>query len=234
MSHMERDITQVRPAGAGSVKPSVVWGAIAATPLAILLSQLGLLFMFLGLFFFILFGLLIGAVMYRLGAPRRPILRTRLIAGGTAVAVFAWGLGLYVEARSLPGKVGVRVLAQTHHLPVDLSRDQALRNIKDQVQEYLRTHHLTSGLVGYVHWMVAGDPIAIGVTPDAEPVEYPTLQSPVGFAVRLILSLGLILAAILSQILSLQKIEDTPIVGQDDADDAAAAPAGINGNGPQG
>ena len=77
----------------------VVAGAIASLPLAWLLSYAAFLMFFLGLFFFALFGLLIGAVVYRVAFGNQPYSRTTVLLGTTILVAVPWTFSIVKEAR---------------------------------------------------------------------------------------------------------------------------------------
>src|SRR3990172_853649 len=65
-------------------------GTVVSLPLAWLLSYAAMLPFYLGLFFFMLFGLVIGAVAFRVAAPGRPYHRFAVLAGTTLIVGVCW------------------------------------------------------------------------------------------------------------------------------------------------
>lgn len=222
---MNESMTTPGSGGRSALGRMTIAGLLIATPLGAILSMLGLLFMFLGLFFFILFGLLIGAVMYRTGHSARPLARSGLVFVGTVVSMYAWFFGLYLEAYSQPRKISEKVLQETPKIPLDMTRAEALASVGHQVRDYFREHYGSAGIVGYSRWILSGESIDMRVTPKTKVITSTTPQSWWGYPVRVLLSLGLMMMGIFSQILPLQEREDPPDVTWTDPSAEATVPA---------
>ena len=78
---------------------AVVVGLIVILPFAWLLSHAALLPFFLGLFFFVLFGLLVGAVMHRVASRGRSYCSMSLVPGTTNVVMVGFCVSIAQEAR---------------------------------------------------------------------------------------------------------------------------------------
>ena len=90
---MEAEVARER----GWIGWSLVSGCVVGVPAGALLAYLAVLPMFLGLFFFLLVSLLVGAVMFRFGRSAAPVARRTLWAVGIAVVIVIWFTGLVVE-----------------------------------------------------------------------------------------------------------------------------------------
>ena len=73
---------------------ALVAGCLLALPVGWLLATLAMLPFFLGLFFCMLFSLLVGAVVYRVGKPAAPQARPLLWMIGIAVGLAVFGVSL--------------------------------------------------------------------------------------------------------------------------------------------
>lgn len=82
---------------------ALVAGCILALPIGWLLATLAMLPFFLGLFFCMLFSLLVGAVVYRVGKPAAPQPRPRLWLLGIAVGLAVFGVSLVCEYYNVRG-----------------------------------------------------------------------------------------------------------------------------------
>src|SRR5262245_21649393 len=104
--------------------PSLAAGLAIGLPLGIVLSYLAALPYFLGLFFFVLFGLVIGALLFRFGADRRPMAWS-IVGLATAMVVTAtWCASLVVEARTFVGDRAEFALSRVPTLPAGIKREQ--------------------------------------------------------------------------------------------------------------
>src|SRR3989304_7721151 len=77
-------------------------GMVVSLPFAWLLSFAAALPFYLGFFFFLLFGLVIGAVAFRIAAPGRPYGRFAVLAGTTLIVGVCWTTALVKERTGFP------------------------------------------------------------------------------------------------------------------------------------
>ncbi len=189
---------------------AVLVGAIVALPFAWLLSHAAMLPFFLGLFFFALFGLVIGALMHRIAAPARPFGRLTVLAGTTLVVLLGWGVSIAQEARDVPRK-----MAATAGQGVRSIGDRTLAEFEAAVAEGIRAHikerFPPGGTLGYVRWVLVD-----GVTPKGtlELVDAPlrATQRRGWWAVRVVLAIALFAFGVGSQTLPLRlAVEPSPL-----------------------
>lgn len=181
----------------------VLGGALAGLPIGWLLSYGGLLPFYLGLFFFLLFGLLLGAVVYRLGAPARPLGRAWL-AGGTAVVVLVtWGVSMLIEAHTFPSQVAKVALEKTRKLPAGATPDSFLRDSQDDVARHLRDKYAPGGVIGYMRWQLTDSQIKPPV--GRLPKTFRSTQPRLWWGIRVLLSITLLSVGIYSQIAALRR-----------------------------
>ncbi len=188
----------------------VTVGTAVSLPFGWLLSHTASLPYYLGLFFFVLFGLVVGAIIHRVAAPRRPYTTGVILAGSTVVVLVGWAFSIAVEGHALPAgladiaarstlSLGDRTLAEYHDY------------IADQVRGFLRDDYPPGGTIGYVHWVLTSGEITKG---RIESVRR-TLRQPqrkVRWAVRVVLSVGLWAFGIASQTLLLRQARDPAAV----------------------
>ena len=89
---------------------AVAVAAVVSLPCGYLLSYGAFILTYFGLFFFLLFGLLIGAIMFRIALPARPVPRWQVLTGSLIVAAVCGGFSLAVECWQFPSDAAKRML----------------------------------------------------------------------------------------------------------------------------
>jgi len=138
---------------------AVLAGAGTGLPIGWLLCYGGLLPFFLGLFYFLLLGLIVGAVAYRVGLPARPLPKIWLVVGAAVVVLFTWGISILVEAYDFPDQVADVAVRQPRKLPAGMTPEQYRRQSAQEVSAYMRERHPPGGVIGYVHWALTSSRI---------------------------------------------------------------------------
>jgi hypothetical protein len=194
------------PRAAPPIAPAVAswWWAVAAgtalgIPLGYLLSYGAALLAYLGLFFFMLFGLVIGAVMFRIGQPARPIARWKLRTGIGLVALSAWGTSLAFECWGFPSDVAETVLKpETRALrqrPDGRTPNEIKHEIEECVRDYLREAYPPGGPIGYIRWKVFDDELNVQIT-NVKPIRLPFKDNGGWWILRVVLSIAMLIIAI--------------------------------------
>jgi len=183
---------------------SLVAGCVLGLPAGWLLASLAVLPMFLGLFFFLLLGLLIGATMYRFGKPAAPVPRSRLLAIGGITAVAIWGVALVVEYSNLPDDA-VRTVRESFRgrylAKEDVQKLQA--EVRRHVPAELRENYPPGGFLGYLRWAAASGEMKCPrvLAPDTE--IHTLYQARTLWVVRVVVSLVLLGFALIAQFIGL-------------------------------
>ncbi|HNQ22221.1 MAG TPA: hypothetical protein PKK06_03920 [Phycisphaerae bacterium] len=177
--------------------------AALSIPFGWLLSYAAALPFYLGLFFFVLFGLLIGALAYRLAHPGCPYAASALVAGTTLIVLACWGTSLYKEAADLPHDLASRAVRQTGNLGERTSADYQA-DVARQVRAYLRAHYRPGGTLGYLRWVATSGVIPAEALSDF-PRELSVGQRRASWMVRVVLSLTLLSFGVGSQTLVLRE-----------------------------
>jgi hypothetical protein len=175
----------------------VVAGLMISLPFAWILSYAAALPFFIGVFFFALLGLFIGAVTFRVAAAHRPYPKWQVLLGTIAVICVAWGGTIFKESRDFPTDMAKVAAKQTRDIG-DRTVDQFHREVVVGVQDFLRKQYAPGGLIGYVRWIVTSGRIPRGEIS----VVQGTLSRPqhgASWVIRVVLSLGLISFGIASQ-----------------------------------
>jgi len=181
-------------------------GSIVSLPLAWLLSYGAALPFFLGLFFFVLFGLMIGAVMHRVAAPGRPYGRWSLVVGTSIVVALGWGTSIVKEAADFPADIADDSITKTLNLG-ERTPETYRAIVAGEVRRFLAEKYPPGGSLGYVRWILAGGAIDQADVPD---LSRSMRRSPHGtwWAIRLVLSIALFGFGIGSQTLALKLARD--------------------------
>ncbi|MFQ5491468.1 MAG: hypothetical protein ACE5GE_12170 [Phycisphaerae bacterium] len=138
---------------------AVAAGCLAALPIGWLLAFAALLPFYLGLFFFVLFGLILGAVVFRIGQPDRPLTRRRIVVGTACVVAVGWGTSLTTEARVFPSQVAEQAVMHYAKLPQGMNLKAFEEASTADVRRHLHENYAPGGLIGYVRWAVTSSRI---------------------------------------------------------------------------
>jgi len=205
---------------------ALVTGCVLAVPVGWVLATLILLPWLLGLFFYMLFGLLVGAFVYRVGSPAIPIRRPTALALGVAVTLVIWCVSLVGEYYNVRGyslyRYGedglawypvdgdaMRVVRDTFpkssFMPEQVARMRA--ETRDAFLKELRTKYPPGGFIGFLRWSTRPDqPLQIPRVLVSSVEECKPKQHGTFWLVRLSLSLILLAGAVVSQTLGLAAV----------------------------
>ena len=181
-------------------------GTIISLPLAWLLSYAAMLPFYLGLFFFMLFGLVIGAVTFRIAAPGRPYRRLTVLAGTTLIVGVCWTASIVKESWDFPTDIARDAVRRSRDIG-RRSADDYRTAVAEEVRTFLRERHPPGGVLGYMRWMLLEGELKKGAIPSFDQT---LRRSParIGWAVRVVLSIALLGFAVGSQTLSLSRHSD--------------------------
>ena len=132
----------------------VAGGLLVSLPLSWLLSYAAALPFFLGLFFFALFGLVIGAVVHRIASPGRPYPLSVVLAGTILIISVGWGISLVTESRGLPWDLAKEAANRTRDLE-GRTHAEYISHVAGEIRGYLSEHYPPGGTIGYVRWVFA-------------------------------------------------------------------------------
>jgi hypothetical protein len=178
---------------------------VFSLPFAWLLSYAASLPFFLGLFFFMLFGLLIGAVAYRVAAPRRPYSSIHLVIGTTVLVALVWSVSMVKESSDFPGDIADRAVQRTRNLG-DQSVAQFRGKVADDVRRFLAERYPPGGVSGYVRWVLTSGELKRGdLTALDRGISVPAAQTRIWWAIRVVFSIALLGLGIGSQTLTMSR-----------------------------
>jgi hypothetical protein len=171
---------------------AVLAGAIVSLPLAWLLSFGAALVALLGLFFFSLFGLVIGAVMFRIGAAARPLPKGVVRLGTAIVVTLCWGLAMEIEVQQFPTDKAAYAIGIVSPLPDGVDRDAFQNSVAQFVRDTLANDYGSSGFFGYARWILASSRMEYKV----ETMKYPIVLRPVQYrwwwGIRVVASIAML------------------------------------------
>ncbi len=188
---------------------SYLTGLLLAVPLGWMLAFLAALPFMLGLFFFLLLGLVIAATMFRFGIKAPPPSRAAAWFMGTSVAVLIMGTSLWTEYRAFPRSVE-RVVRNSYFESFTPDRREQLRaGVHSHAAEFLAREYPPGGLPGYLRWAATNGRMTCPRILKESTVPYRLPYRRGMWIVRVVLSLLLVEWTIMSQMLAL-RIERAP------------------------
>jgi len=192
------------PTGGGIIVPFIA-GLIVASALAYLLLSFALsLVAMLGLFFFMLFGLIIGATMYRVGDKTKLVARNKALSATVMVTLVCWSIAIVREAVDYPSDFAAAAI-ENPHIRKRGKVDEVRAEFDAFIRDYLATEYPPGGIWGYFKMTASGKPIEFDAASQVKTVWIkPRVQVWVWFT-RGILSLVLLFFGIWSQVSLLTK-----------------------------
>ena len=196
--------TSNKPSLPARIWLSLIVGGLLGLPTGWLLASLAVLPMFLGLFFFLIVGLFIGAAMFRLGKPAAPVPKSTLITIGSIVALTVWGAALFYEFRQLPEDAARTVRSSFPKRYFDKQDQLRLQNeTRDYVLAKLKEDYRPGGFVGYLRWAAAKGTIECPRIFSDDTETHGLYQQGLMWVIRVVLSLLLVGFTLLAQFLGL-------------------------------
>lgn len=186
----------------------VVAGLLVTVPLAWLLSYASTLPFFIGIFFFALFGIMIGAVVYRVAAPGRPYANWSVLVATSIIVLLGWSFTIVKEAGDFPADMADQASRRTRDIG-DVTRREYQATIERQIREFLQRRYPPGGTLGYVWWVLDDGVMNKGRIKGVE-TSLHAPQRRYWWATRVVLSIGLLAFGVGSQVFLLRLAEDSP------------------------
>ncbi len=187
-------------------------GILVSLPFGWLLATAAMLPFYLGLFFFALFGLVIGAVLFRVARPAVPIARPPLIVGGMVTVVATLAVSIVVEHQNLFGDA-VRKVRESYRMLTEEELARIEVDTPAEVREYLARHYPPGGPVGYLRWARQSGRMELQRTPHGRTITFLLRQRPLGWTLRVTICAGLLTFGVMSQVLTLANPRFRPADG---------------------
>lgn len=185
---------------------------VAATPcliiLGLLLARLVWLPFFFGLFFFLVAGLLVGALAFRIARPARPLRRRRILLGAVTVALLAWLATLLWEYRHFTATAGEQprfATARNAAVSAGQSPAKVTGRVADAFRAMLKERYSPGGPIGYARWALRGGRTIIVIEGDRDAVS--TNLPGYAWAIRSLAALLLLSAGLWASLDSLHRAQ---------------------------
>jgi len=178
------------------------WAAVAAAsaagiPCGVVLSYAALLPFYIGVFFFALFGLMVGAFAFRIGSPSKPYPGARIILGTTVIVLVTFVASIVKEGRDFPKDMATRAIKSTRDIGT-MTAAQFREKVALDVRQFLRDRYWPGGTVGYLRWALTSGRIPKS-TFDWVEKELVFPQARYLLVIRIVLSIGLLAFGVASQ-----------------------------------
>ncbi|MFQ5415215.1 MAG: hypothetical protein ACE5E6_12230 [Phycisphaerae bacterium] len=183
-------------------------GTLVSIPIAWwLLYPAALLIFYLGLFFFALFGLVIGAVTYRIASPGRPYRRTAVVWGTTIIVGVCWATSMLAESTGLADTMSRKAVDDWPTIG-DRTVADVRTEVAGQIRSFLADRYPPGGVIGYARWALRSGELN---TTDIAGVKRKTLklrQHGWGWGLRVVFTVALLAFGVASQTLPLATTDD--------------------------
>lgn len=186
------------------IAPAIIAGLIAGAPSAVLLAYLAALPFMLGLFFFLLVGLLVGAVMFRFARPGSPLTRRQVRLATTLIVAEIWVGSIYAEYRALYATAEKQVQRSVGYLKPP-EKAELSRSVTQGIDAHLARLAPGGGLPGYVRWVLSSGTMELQRPSKAGTVRVQLGWRRFGWALRTCLSLALLSWAAFAQLAPLTR-----------------------------
>ena len=192
------------PSSSHRIWLALIGGCLLGLPTGWLLATLAVLPMFLGLFFFLVLGLFIGAAMFRLGKSAAPVPKSTIITIGSIVTLIIWSFALVVEYRQL-SEDAARTVSKSFKNRRFTSEEKIHLQTEtgDFVQAYLKDNYPPGQFVGYLCWAATNGTIECPRVLGDDTETYNLNQTGPAWVIRVIVSLFLLGFTLLAQLLGL-------------------------------
>lgn len=158
-----------------------------------LLARLVFLPYYMGLFFYLVAGLLVSGATFRMARAARPIGRARMTRGVIVVATLAWAVSVVWEYRDRVGGIagGARFVEAKNQAIADGKSPSVVEaRAIELLREHLRADYPPGGVIGYIRWVLHSGRMTLTIGPSTD--ELAVSQRGAAWAARSIASIGLL------------------------------------------
>lgn len=145
-------------------------GTIVAAALGwtLLSFALSLPFM-LGVFFFMLFGLFVGAAMYRVAAHLMPVEKNAVVTATLIASLCGWSTAVIKEGIDYPNDFVKQAQKKVHIPNVDGAGEKVKAELHSFIVDHLNTSYPPGGIIGYLRMAASGGAVRIDDLPTRQP-----------------------------------------------------------------
>lgn len=206
-------VTLPPPQPGGAIR-SLIMGIIAAVALGMTLLTWALSLMFmLGLFFFMLFGLLIGAIMFRGGSRSRPMPRKQVVTITAIVVTVGWLTTLAKECADFQDDFVETVMSKRGvagkrlYIPND-GYHQVESEVRGFISNYLHRDYPLGSWVAYLQYAASGRSIRMDIPSQISAIDVPPRAAAWVWWTRVLLALPLFFLTTYSVTAGLARLPD--------------------------
>ncbi|HPD29141.1 MAG TPA: hypothetical protein PLL20_04045 [Phycisphaerae bacterium] len=208
------------PAKRVGIGRSFVAGCCAGIPAGVILAYLAPMPFYLGLFFFLVLGLVIGAIMFRFGRGAVPVRPLTLNLIGSAVVLLTWSTTLVTEYATLPRLVARRTETSMFRRLTPQQKAEVAAKSRQHVMSRLLGRPFDEGLGDwlagfpkYLRWIAQDGTMECPRVVDPTTFTFKAGQSKASWVFRVVVSMALLAFAVLSQYLLLARTtKDQPSI----------------------
>jgi hypothetical protein len=175
-----------------------------------LMPPLAPLLYVMGLFFFLLIGLLLGAAAYRFAQPAAPIPKNRLWGLIVVVSLTLWSATMVKEYLHLPLAAEDAVRKSFKMIPNADERQRLETGLRQFIVEHFKTQYAPGSLIGYARWSLFSGELEVPRILDGRTVHLKMSQRKFWWGFRVIFSLLFTAGAFASQVLPLGPPKPAP------------------------
>lgn len=194
------------PAKRTGIGRSFAAGCCTGIPAGVILAYLAPMPFYLGLFFFLVFGLVIGAIMFRFGRGAVPVRPLTLNLIGSVVVLLTWGTTLVTEYATFSGLVARQTETALFRRLTPQQRAEVVAKSHTHVMSQLLGRPYEGGaadwLAGfpkYLRWIARDGTMECPRTVDPSTFTFKASQRRTSWAFRVVVSMALLAFAVLSQ-----------------------------------
>jgi xanthosine utilization system XapX-like protein len=190
---------------AGRLRLGLIVALVALLPLSWLLARLIWLPFYFGLFFFLVAGLLVGAVAFRVARAARPAPGRMVIRGAILVSILVAASSVCWEHRHIASNAGTGGKfpnARNAAVAAGRSPREVAARATEAFNAQLDAQYAPGGTIGYVRWAALGGPIVLTVNGDDEKIVND--HQGIAWIVRTLFAVALMTAGLWSSLESLR------------------------------
>lgn len=198
--------TESKSSPEGSILVPAIVGLVVASILAYTLLSYALsLIAMLGLFFFMLFGLIIGAAMYRTADKSKIVPRSNAIVATALVSLVCWSIAVTKEAVDYPENFVDNAL-ENEKVRTPRGKVKEMRSeLHTFITDYLKSEYPPGGILGYFKMVGTGGAVELKISSQINTVMIKPRVSPLVWWIRVLASVVLLYVSIWSQVSLLTK-----------------------------